>query len=929
MAMESLGGNMPAGQPAVVSMGNVTHVFAIATNGAMNHWKSVDGGPWSGPTPLPSGGTLEASFPCALALADGSLHVFAIAHGGPLCHWRSADGTAWAPPQIDNHAQIPGNGNGVAAVSRGGSLLDAFASTPAGIVQYTLNSSASPLVPGPMLPNSNGLNRCVLAACSVSPTTMDVFSVEPNVGMPLRWHFDGARWTRTMLPGPPLHFQNNNNNQNLNAFAAVCLPSSSTIELFAVTANMQVTQWSVTGNASTSQQLPASPWPLAEGVVAAVVSPLGLDVFATGHGSILQGGPLVRWHFDGAWHPPVKYDSGLAAGGIRAAWGAAGLEAFGFQSGSGGNPLLHWPAGISVAKPDGWVNWAGTQHVDHPQGHCYPTCLEELAQIVKSATQQGKMVRAVGSSWSFSDIAVTPGYIVETNAMNHVLTQVIPQAQSAKAVSMLTPRTGRLPLKPIPFHLVHVEAGIKLEDLMDILDNMNLGPGTMGGSAGQTVAGVISTSVHGSHYKLPPVPDWVRAIHLVGPDGKQYWIEPADRPVTDPTKLPAVLGPLVTIKYDDDWFDTALVSVGSLGIVYSIIIEARDAYKITATRSITTWSALRPQLSVANSANLFQTLDGVQLAIDPGSLANADPTCILEERQHVSMATPSSGPANFDPLAAFCEGDGLPDIVFHSATAAGLAGPVLASLVPAVTAVQAALAPAVLPVVAPLIAPLLIALGTAGSLAAALPIVLSIVRLAGPGALGDVVGHVLDGHPQLIAPVISALTKAMQPTTPTTDLAHKAMAPKNKGECASRGFALEVAIDTSGDMHLTFTDAAIALLRSEALKGNYLGGWFSLRFVGTSRAILSPQHSSMTCMAEFVGLRTLSSTQPLLLELERLARTQGAIQHWAMCQDLRDTDVTRAYPRLATWRQVRNQLTKNGTVQTFDNAFTKRVGLSS
>jgi hypothetical protein len=528
------------------------------------------------------------------------------------------------------------------------------------------------------------------------------------------------------------------------------------------------------------------------------------------------------------------------------------------------------------------------------------------------------MVRAVGSSWSFSDIAVTPGYIVETNAMNQVLTHVIPQAQSAKAVSMLTPRTPKPMPFPISFHLIHVEAGIKLDDLMDILDNMNLAPGTLGGSAGQTVAGVISTSVHGSHYRLPPVPDWVRALHLVGPDGKQYWIEPADRPVTDPTKLAAVLGPLVTIKYDNDWFDSALVSVGSLGIIYSVVIEVRDAYKITASRTATTWSALRPRLSVANPANLFQTLDGVQLAIDPGSLANPDPTCILEERQHVPMATPSSGQAGFDPLAAFCEGDGLLDIVFHAAIAAGLAGPVLAALVAAVTVV--------LPVVAP---PLLIALGAAASLAAALPIVLSIVKLAGPGALGDVVGHLLDGHPQLIAPVISALTQAVQPTGTRTDLAHKAMAPKNKGECAARGSALEVAIDTSGDKHLVFADAAIALLKSEALKGNYLGGWFSLRFVGTSRAILSPHHSSMTCTAEFTGLRTLSSTQPLLLALEQLARAQGAIQHWAICQDLRDTDVTRAYPRLATWRQVRNQLTISGTVHTFDNAFTKRVGLSS
>ena len=611
---------------------------------------------------------------------------------------------------------------------------------------------------------------------------------------------------------------------------------------------------------------------------------------------------------------------------LAAHTGPAELEAFGIQSGVS-NPLLHWPAGIAAAGKDGWVNWAGTQRTNNPEGHCYPTSLEELAEIVKTAAQQGKSVRAVGSSWSFSDIAVTSGYVVETNLLNRVLTNVLPKAQSPNATSMLTPLRGLG--RPIPFHLVHVEAGIVLDDLMDILDAMNLAPGTLGGSAGQTLAGVISTSVHGSHYKLPPVPDWVRAIHLVGPDGKQYWIEPADRPVTDQVKLAAALGPLVTIKYDNDWFDSALVAIGSLGIIYSVILEVRDAYKLEALRTRIAWSALRPMLSASDPSHLFAKRDGIQLDIDPGSLANPDPTCILEERWLVPMTTPSTGPASFDALAAFCEGDGLLDLLFKSAQAAGVAGPVLASLMPAVLAVEAGLAPAVVP----LIAPLLPVLAAASSLAAALPILLSIIKLAGPGALGDVVGHVLDGHPQLIAPTISALTQLIQPAPGgTIDLAHNVMAPKNKGECASRGFALEIAIGTAGDAHLTFADAAIALLKSEALSGNYLGGWFSLRFVGKSRAILSPEQTSMTCTAEFTGLRTLSATRPLLDKLEMLARPHGAIQHWGMFNNLTSNltaaDVTRAYPKLATWLQVRQQLTNGGAMRTFDNAFTRRVGLS-
>ena len=113
----------------------------------------------------------------------------------------------------------------------------------------------------------------------------------------------------------------------------------------------------------------------------------------------------MRWHFDGTWDAPNVYDSGLAAGGVGAVFGPGGLEAFAIQSGTS-NPLLHWPGGIAAAQHDGWVNWSGSQRTNQPEGHCYPTSLEELVAIVRTATQRGKRVRAVGSSWSFSDIAV-------------------------------------------------------------------------------------------------------------------------------------------------------------------------------------------------------------------------------------------------------------------------------------------------------------------------------------------------------------------------------------------------------------------------------------------------------------------------------------------------------------------------------------------
>ncbi len=49
MSMESLGGSMPAGRPAVVFLNGLTHVFAIGPNGVILHWSSANGLDWAAP----------------------------------------------------------------------------------------------------------------------------------------------------------------------------------------------------------------------------------------------------------------------------------------------------------------------------------------------------------------------------------------------------------------------------------------------------------------------------------------------------------------------------------------------------------------------------------------------------------------------------------------------------------------------------------------------------------------------------------------------------------------------------------------------------------------------------------------------------------------------------------------------------------------
>ena len=913
MSMESLGGSMPAGRPVAVYANGRTHVFALGAAGMMLHWNSSDGIAWTGPVPLPFT-NLPASYPAAIALNNGSIHVVTIGAGGtfgggPLVYFHSPDGTTWNPPSLDGTSPAPADGNGVAVTSSDGTQIDAFVVLPSGIGRSSWSPSGA-RIPVPQLPSeSNALPRSVPAAVSANPNLIDVFAVGPN-GESLRWH-GNSTWTRTVLAPPPgispLHL--------VQSGLVAITPSSGRIELFAITSNGQLMNWTIDQKTTNVQHLPEPPWLIPMGLPAAMVVGDHIEVFAIGPGSALTGGPLIRWRRDGdVWSGPVVIGANLAAGGVGAASGGNRVDAFAFHAG-GDNSLQHWPAGVAGADHDPWTNWAGNRHTN-PAGHCRPKTLEELVAIVKTAEKiPGARVRAVGSSWSFSGVAQTVdglGFVVETNAMNQVLKYVI-------TPDVLTSSS------PDPRYLIHAEGGIILNDLMNTLDGvdgiqgMGLAPFTMGGASGQTLVGAISTSVHGSDLDRGPLPNAVRAIHLVGAGGVQYWIEPDQWRITDAAALGARLGPGVQIHYDDDMFDSALVSVGALGIVYSVVLEVTDQYFLTQSREKLPWSSVRNLLASPDAFDVhFDGKRYVEIAVDPG--LPGDRSCyILTCKQGPGPA--SGSPSSPDPLEIFCQTDVVTGIV-DVASAGGVATAVLTQIVAAV-----------MPILAPLIPifPSLAAFPTVGLVPAMAPILIGALKLGPPGTLLNFVGAVLNVDAGFAAQVMSSITAGNQPIGENlaTDVAHKIMAPPSLGECAARGRGVELVFDTRFNAHLMFLDDMMTMLDDQRAMGNVLGGWLSVRFTGPARAILSPQRSARSCTVEAVGLNTMRGTQPIFDAIEMFGVKHGATPHWGMFNSFSSDRVNAAFPRLDAWRRIRFQLTANGALHTFDNQFTHDSGLEN
>ena len=241
-----------------------------------------------------------------------------------------------------------------------------------------------------------------------------------------------------------------------------------------------------------------------------------------------------------------------------------------------------------------------------------------LVDVVHAAGVAGARLGIVGSLWSYSNCvagfgADAPDWLLSTECSTEGtdsvdmtdcrINEVLMSAVYADAESVLDDATlarfapadpstldAPPPVPPTRNRLVHVKAGLKLAHLNCMLESNSipLAMATLGGSNGQSIAGAISTGTHGTNPTLPPIQDFVRAIHLVGPGGKQWWIEPESAPVTVESEMrelmaSRVLDPCLELVYDDPLFDACLVSLGAAGVIYSVVIEAMPKYHLTST----------------------------------------------------------------------------------------------------------------------------------------------------------------------------------------------------------------------------------------------------------------------------------------------------------------------------------------------------------
>ena len=261
-----------------------------------------------------------------------------------------------------------------------------------------------------------------------------------------------------------------------------------------------------------------------------------------------------------------------------------------------------------------WRNDTGNEGID-PLRQVTPTTLEELQAIVREAERDGCAVRAVGSGHSWSDVALTDGILIHPTGMTRPL-----ELES----DLLRPGVAETRA------LVRVQAGMTIAELNAHLQGRELALPNMGGFDGQTVAGVISTSTHGSGIAFGPLSDFVRSLDIVAAGGTIHRIEPSDGP-TDPDAYRARY-PGHQLHQDDHWFHAAVVGMGCMGVIHSTILEVGPLFYLREVRAMSTWSDVREEL--ARGEVLAQNAH-YELIFSPYRNAEGEIECLVTTRNPI------------------------------------------------------------------------------------------------------------------------------------------------------------------------------------------------------------------------------------------------------------------------------------------------------
>ncbi|EEH34425.1 D-arabinono-1,4-lactone oxidase [Paracoccidioides lutzii Pb01] len=184
--------------------------------------------------------------------------------------------------------------------------------------------------------------------------------------------------------------------------------------------------------------------------------------------------------------------------------------------------------------------WAKTFYW-RPELYIQPETVPELQKIVTLARRCRRRLVTIGSAHSPSDLTCTSAWLVNLDNFRRILS--------------LSRDTG----------VVTVEAGIRLRDLCVELEKYGLALSNLGSINEQSIAGLISTGSHGSSLRYGLLSQSVLALSILLANGQVV---------------------RCSAENNVELFRAALLSLGAIGIITEITLQAVPSFKIAWQQSM-------------------------------------------------------------------------------------------------------------------------------------------------------------------------------------------------------------------------------------------------------------------------------------------------------------------------------------------------------
>lgn len=259
----------------------------------------------------------------------------------------------------------------------------------------------------------------------------------------------------------------------------------------------------------------------------------------------------------------------------------------------------------AAPSPKHWTNWVGDHEWPSKDRTEYrPTTRDELVAALVNKVQSDKKIRAVGSGHSHSNAPAPPKHFIELNPGE-------PGDGGSEGLNDVLNHNGWLKDEVNEEYLRRVESGILLRRLnRHVLHQDGYALKNMGSFDGQTVAGAVNTSTHGTGIKFKSFADSVKSVEIAtvpesesgDPIVRLFRIERSNG-ITDREAFEEDTAEHeMELIQDDDLFHSVVVGYGCMGIVYAYTLEVIDNYWLKEETKLMAWSDLKSELGYTKSS---------------------------------------------------------------------------------------------------------------------------------------------------------------------------------------------------------------------------------------------------------------------------------------------------------------------------------------